>query len=149
MSSIKDQLTAEMKAAMKSGNKSRLGTIRMLLAAVKQAEVDSRTALSDEQVLDVLTKAAKQRRESIDQYEQANRLDLADIERAELAVITTFLPEQLSDDEISNEIDRIIKETNAAGMKDMGKVMGVANQTLKGRADMALVSKKVKEQLSA
>lgn len=145
--SIKDQIKDDMKAAMKAGEKDKLGVIRMLSAAIKQIEVDERKELNDAEVLAVLDKMAKQRRESIKQFRDGGREDLAAIEEAEIAVLQTWLPEQLSDDEINALIAEAISSTGAAGMKDMGKVMGALKPKLQGRADMGAVSGKIKAQL--
>lgn len=149
MSTIKSQLTADMKAAMKDGDRSRLATIRMLLAAIKQQEIDERRELSDDEALAILTKQAKQRRESIAQYESAGRDDLKAVEQADLDVIETYLPRQLSPEEIEAEVADIIQSEQATGMGDMGAVMKVARERLAGRADMGAVSKAVRDRLSA
>jgi hypothetical protein len=149
MSTIKSRLTADMKAAMKRGDKPRLGTIRMLLAAIQQREIDERRELSDEEALAVLTKQAKQRRESIAQYESAGRDDLVAVEQADLDVIEAYLPRQLSPDEIEAEVADIIRSEQASGMGDMGAVMKVARERLAGRADMGAVSRIVRDRLSA
>lgn len=145
--SLKDQIKDEMKIAMKAGNKPRLAVIRLMMAAIKQIEVDERKELNDAEVLAVVDKMNKQRRESIKQYEEANRQDLADIEAAEVAVLKTFLPEPLSVDEVNGLIDEAIAATGAAGMQDMGKVMGVLKPKLQGRADMGAVSGQIKARL--
>lgn len=138
-----------MKTAMKAGDKDRLGVIRLILAAVKQREVDERIVLDDTQVNLVLDKMAKQRRESISQYRAANREDLAIIEEAELTVILSYLPEALPEAEILAMIDAAISETGAAGAADMGKVMAILKPKMQGRADMSAVSAKVKQRLSS
>jgi hypothetical protein len=145
---LKQQIQDDMKSAMKSGNKSRLGTIRLIMAAVKQREVDERIELNDEQVLAVLDKMVKQRRDSITQYEQAGRTDLADKESAEIEVIQDYLPEALGDDAITALITEAITSTGASGMADMGKVMGQLKPKIQGRADMGAVSALVKQQLA-
>ncbi len=145
---LKQQIQDDMKSAMKSGNKSRLGTIRLIMAAVKQREVDERIELNDEQVLAVLDKMVKQRRDSITQYEQAGRTDLADKESAEIEVIKDYLPEALGDDAITALITEAITSTGASGMADMGKVMGRLKPKIQGRADMGAVSALVKQQLA-
>ncbi|TAN48735.1 MAG: GatB/YqeY domain-containing protein [Methylococcaceae bacterium] len=137
-----------MKLAMKAGDKDRLGVIRLIMAAIKQREVDERIVLDDEQVLLVLDKMAKQRRESIHQYRAAQRDDLATIEEAELVVILSYLPEALPDEEIAAMIDAAIADTGAAGPAGIGKVMAVLKPKMQGRADMSAVSAKVKQQLS-
>jgi uncharacterized protein YqeY len=145
--SLKDQIREEMKTAMKGGNKPRLAVIRLMMAAVKQIEIDERKDLNDAEVLAVIDKMNKQRRESIKQYEEADRQDLADIELAEVEVLKTFLPEPLSADEVNALIDAAIASTGAAGMQDMGKVMGVLKPQLQGRADMGPVSGQIKARL--
>jgi uncharacterized protein YqeY len=137
-----------MKSAMKAGEKERLGTIRLILSAIKQQEVDSRKDLEDSDIIAILDKMSKQRRESIDQYEKAGRDDLAGKEKAELEIIQTYLPSQLGDDEIASMIDEAIKTTGAEVMKDMGKVMGILKPKMQGRADMAAVSAQIKSRLS-
>jgi uncharacterized protein YqeY len=136
-----------MKEAMRGGDKRRLGVIRLILAAVKQREVDERIELDDTQMLVVLDKMAKQRRESMDQYAKAGRDDLADQEHFELEVLKVYLPEQLADAEIDAMIDESIQTTGATGIKDMGKVMGQLKSKLQGRADMGAVSARIKARL--
>ena len=148
MSDLKKRLTEEMKAAMKAGDKARLGVVRSMLAAIKQVEVDSQKQLSDEEIIAVLDRQVKQRRDSIQQYAEAGREDLAEQERYEMSVIQEFLPQPLSDEEIAALIDEAIEETGAAGMQDMGKVMGVLKPKMQGRADMAEVSKQVRARLA-
>ena len=137
-----------MKAAMKGGDKPRLGVIRLILAAVKQREVDERIELDDEQVLAVLDKMVKQRRDSIKQYGDAGRHDLANAEQAEIVIIQDYLPEALSDDEIAAIIEQAISDTGAESMKDMGKVMGKVKPQVQGRADVGAVSGLVKQKLA-
>lgn len=146
---LKQRLQDEMKAAMKGGNKQRLGVIRLVLAAVKQKEVDDRVELSDEQVLAVLDKMVKQRRDSITQYEGAGRNELADQEKFEIGVIQEFLPAVLSEEEIGALVDEAISSTGAASIRDMGKVMGIVKPKAQGRSDMGAVSALVKERLSS
>lgn len=146
--SIKDQIKDDMKAAMKAGEKDKLGVIRMVSAAIKQIEVDERKELNDAEVLAVLDKMAKQRRESIKQFREGGREDLAAVEEAEIIVLQTWLPEQLSDAEIDSLVAEAISATGAEGMKDMGKVMGMLKPKLQGRADMGAVSGKIKAQLA-
>lgn len=146
--SLKQQLTADMKSAMKDKDKQRLTTIRLILSAVKQVEVDERIDVDDQRLLAILDKMAKQRRESISQYEQAEREDLADIERAELAIISTYLPEALSQQQITELVEQAISSTSARSMKDMGKVMATLKPQLQGRADMSQVSVLIKSKLS-
>ncbi len=148
MSELKARLTEQMKACMKAGDKKRLGVIRSMLAAIKQVEVDSQKALDDDEVIAVLDKQVKQRRDSIQQYREAGREELAEQEQYELEVIQTFLPQPLSEVEIAQMIEAAIQETGAAGMQDMGKVMGVLKPKMQGRADMSIVSKQVREKLS-
>ncbi|MFK7794121.1 MAG: GatB/YqeY domain-containing protein [Gammaproteobacteria bacterium] len=148
-SSLKEQIVAEMKSAMKSGDKERLGTIRLILSAVKQVEVDTRTELNDQDLLGILDKMAKQRRESIDQYEKADRNDLADKEKSELAIIIDYLPQALSNDEVSQLISQAVSQTSASSMKDMGAVMAILKPQMQGRADMSQVSKLIKAKLSS
>ncbi len=145
--SLKAQITDDMKAAMKAGEKDRLATIRLILAALKQKEVDDRVELDDAMILQILDKMVKQRRDSIQQYQNAGRPELADKEQAEIDIIQTYLPEQLSDDEISAMIDAAIADTGASSMKDMGKLMGVLKPKLQGRADMGAVSGLIKARL--
>jgi uncharacterized protein YqeY len=146
--SLKQQLTDDMKAAMKSGEKAKLGVIRLINAAINQKEVDERIELDDAAVLAVLEKMVKQRRDSISQYEAAAREDLAVIERDELAIIDTYLPAKMGEAEIAAAVDAAIAETGASSAADMGKLMGVLKPRLAGQADMALVSKWVKQRLS-
>lgn len=145
--SLKQQLTDDMKTAMKAGEKDRLGTIRLINAAIKQKEVDGRVEMTDPLVLAVLEKMVKQRKDSITQYEAAAREDLAAIERAELVIIEAYLPAKMGEAEIAAEIDKAIAATGAASAADMGKLMGVLKPALAGKADMGLVSKLVKQKL--
>ncbi len=133
---------------MKSGDKKRLGVIRLMLAAIKQIEVDERIELDDTRVIAVLDKMAKQRRESITQFDQAGRDDLSEIEQAELKIIREYLPEALSEAEINQLVEQTIASTGAASIKDMGKVMGMLKPKLQGRADMGQVSQLIKSRLS-
>ena len=146
--SLKAQLTDDMKTAMKSGEKDRLGVIRLVLAAIKQKEVDERIEMTDPLVLAVLEKMVKQRKDSISQYEAAAREDLAAVERYELGVIDAYLPAKLDEAAILAEIDKAMAATGAASAADMGKLMGVLKPALAGQADMGLVSKLVKQKLS-
>lgn len=148
-SALKQQLTADMKAAMKSGDKSRLMVIRSILAAIKQIEVDERIELDDARVNAVLDKMAKQRRESITQFDKAGRSDLVGTEQAELEVIQSYLPEALTEDEINTLIEQAINATGASEMKQMGQVMGILKPQLQGRADMGQVSQLIKSRLGA
>lgn len=145
---LKTRLTEAMKAAMRAGEKERLGTIRLMLSEIKQIEVDTRTDPSDAVVIAALDKMCKQRRESISQFESAGRQDLVAIEQAELAVIQTFLPAPLSTDEIEEAIAASIAQTGASGIQDMGKVMALLKPKLQGRADMGRVSALIKQKLS-
>lgn len=144
---LKQRLTDDMKAAMKAGDKPRLGVIRLINAAVKQREVDERIELDDTQVLAVLEKMVKQRRDSIAQYEAAGRDDLASGERFELGIIQGYLPEALSETEVEGLIDAAVAATGAASVRDMGKLMGWLKPKLQGRADMGDVSQRVKARL--
>ena len=146
--SLKTQLSDDMKAAMKAGDKERLGVIRLVNAAIKQKEVDERIELDDAQVLAVLDKMVKQRRDSVSQYDAAGREDLAGIERAEIAVIEHYLPAKLSEAEIVDIVDGAIRDSGATGPADMGKLMGVLKPRLAGKADMGDVSAIVKRRLS-
>lgn len=143
-----DTLKDEQKLAMKAKDKLRLGTIRLALAAIKQREVDERITLNDDDILAVLTKMVKQRRDSVAQYESANRQDLADVESAEITVLEDFMPQPLTDDEVVLLIEAAITESGAAGMQDMGNVMGVLKPQIQGRADMGKVSGLVRAKLA-
>lgn len=145
---IKGKIQEDMKTAMRSQDKDRLAAIRLILAALKQREVDERIELTDEHVIAILDKMLKQRRESIAQFEAANRPDLVEKETAEINIIQVYLPEQLSDTDVSALIDQAIQETGATSARDMGKVMGILKPKVQGRADVAAVSSKVKERLS-
>ncbi len=147
--SMKQQLTEDMKAAMKAGEKHKLGVIRLINAAIKQREVDERIELDDTAVIAVLDKMVKQRKDSVSQYEAANREDLAEIERAEIVVIEAYLPAKMGEAEIVAAIQAAIAETGASGPADMGKLMGALKPKLAGQADMGLVSKLVKQQLAS
>jgi len=138
-----------MKAAMRAKDAARLSTVRLLLAAIKQREVDERIELDDAQVLSVIEKMIKQRRESIAQFEKASRNDLADVEKAEIQVLSGYMPAQMSETDIQKEIQSIISETGARGPKDMGKVMAALKAKLAGKADMGKVSALVKAKLSS
>ncbi|PHZ58168.1 glutamyl-tRNA amidotransferase [Photobacterium leiognathi] len=142
-----ERLKDEQKAAMKAKDKPRLGAIRLALSAIKQREVDEKITLNDDDVLAVLTKMVKQRRDSVAQYEAAGRQDLADVEHAEISVLAEFMPQPLTEEEISALMDEAIAATSAASMQDMGKVMGVLKPQIQGRADMGIVSKLVKTKL--
>jgi uncharacterized protein YqeY len=148
-SAVKGQIQEDMKTAMRTQDKERLGVIRLILAALKQREVDERIVLADEHVFAILDKMLKQRRESITQYEAANRQDLADKEKFEVQIIQAYLPSQLSSAEIETLIESAVKETGAASVRDMGKVMNILKPQVQGRADVAAVSAQVKDRLSA
>jgi len=146
--SMKQQLTEDTKAAMKGGEKHKLGVIRLINAAIKQKEVDERIELDDTAVIAVLDKMVKQRKDSVSQFEAANREDLAAIERAEIVVIEAYLPAKMGEAEIVAAIQAAIAETGASSAADMGKLMGALKPKLAGQADMGLVSKLVKQALS-
>jgi uncharacterized protein len=146
--SLKERITDDMKAAMRSGEKERLGVIRMITAAIKQREVDERITLDDSQVLSVLEKMIKQRKESLALFQSGNRQDLVDKEAAEITLLQGYLPSQLSDADIDALISDAITTTGAASIKDMGKVMGIIKGKAQGRADMAAVGAKIKARLS-
>ena len=145
---LKQQLTDDMKAAMRSGDKHKLGVVRLMLAAIKQREVDERIELDDAQVLAVLEKMLKQRKDSITQYDAANRQDLADVERAEMTVIEVYLPAKLDEAELDALIAAAIAETGASSPRDMGKVVAAVKEKAAGRADMGVVSGKIKARLA-
>ena len=144
---LKERITEDMKTAMRAGEKDRLATIRLMLAAVKQIEVDERIVLDDARLLSVLEKMVKQRKESIAQFESGGRPDLVAKENAELAVIQAYLPAQLSESELDALIAEAIASTGAATIKDMGKVMGVVKSKAAGRADMGAVGARIKQKL--
>ncbi|MDQ3270414.1 MAG: GatB/YqeY domain-containing protein [Pseudomonadota bacterium] len=148
MSPLKQRLTDDMKAAMKSGDKHGLGVIRLMLSAIKQREVDERIELDDAQVLAALDKMVKQRRDSVSQFEAAGRADLAGIEKAEIEIIERYLPAKLGEAEIVAAIDAAMAETGAAGPADIGKLMGALKPRLAGQADMGQVSALVKQRLA-
>ena len=145
--SLKQRIQEDMKSAMKTGAKDRLGVVRLMLAAIKQREVDERIQLDDAQVIVVLDKMVKQRRESVAQYSAANRQDLADVERAEILILQDYLPKALSDAEIEVLVEAAMRETGASAVSDMGKVMAFLRPKLQGRADMAVISAKIKARL--
>jgi uncharacterized protein YqeY len=145
--SLKERITDDMKAAMRSGEKERLGAIRMITAAIKQREVDERITLDDAQVLSVLEKMIKQRKESLVQFQAGNRPDLVEKESGEIRLLQGYMPTQLSDAEIDALIGDAIASTGAASIKDMGKVMGIIKGKAQGRADMAAVGAKIKAKL--
>jgi uncharacterized protein YqeY len=146
---LKGQITEDMKSAMKAGDKDRLKVVRLILAAIKQIEVDTREELDDAAVLAVLAKMVKQRRDSVEQFEKGDREDLAAIERAEIVVIGDYLPEQLSADALATLVDEVIQATGAEGIRDMGKVMGQIKAKASGRANLGAVSATVKDRLNA
>ncbi|HEX2567589.1 MAG TPA: GatB/YqeY domain-containing protein [Burkholderiales bacterium] len=146
--SLKDQVTEDMKAAMRAKDSARLSTVRMLLAAMKQKEVDERVELADADVLAIIEKMIKQRRESIAQFEKASRQDLADKEKAEVELLSAYLPQKMGDAELAQAVAAAIAESGASGIKDMGKVMALLKPRLAGRADMGAVSSLVKAKLS-
>lgn len=146
---LKGQIQDDMKTAMKSGDKDRLKVVRLILAAIKQIEVDSRAELDEGAVLAVINKMVKQRRDSVTQFEAGNRQDLADIENDEIRVLEQYLPEQLSDMELNQIISRAIEDTGAAGIRDMGKVMAAVKKEAAGRADMGSAGAKVKAELGS
>lgn len=146
--SLKDRINEDMKAAMRAKDSERLGTIRMLQAAIKQREVDERITLDDAQVLDVVQKMVKSRRESVAQYERGGRPELAARESREIEILQTYLPTPLSDAEVDALIDAAIAESGATSIKDMGKAMALVKQRAQGRVDMAAVSNKLKARLT-
>jgi uncharacterized protein YqeY len=146
--SLKAQLTEDMKAAMRAKESARLATVRLILAEIKRKEVDEQIELDDAQTLAIVEKMIKQRKDSITQFEAGGRADLADIEKAELAILSTYMPAGLSDEEIAAEVAAAVASTGAAGPQDMGKVMGVLKPKLAGRADMTVVSGLVKKALT-
>jgi len=146
--SLKERINDDMKSAMRSKDASRLSALRLLLAAVKQREVDERIALGDPEVVAVIDKMLKQRRDSIAQYEQAGRQDLADVEKFEVEVLRTYMPQQMSDADIDAAVAEAVVKAGATGPQDMGKVMGMLKPALAGRADMGQVSARVKARLT-
>ncbi len=146
--SLKAKISEDMKAAMRAKESEKLATIRLINAAIKQKEVDERIELSDEQVLAVIEKMIKQRKDSITQFEAGGRQDLADIEKAEMVVLSAYMPAQMSEAEVQAEVAAAVAQVGAAGPQDMGKVMGVLKPKLAGRADMTAVSAQVKAALS-
>ena len=146
--SLKARVTEDMKTAMKAKDAPRLSAIRLLLAAIKQREVDERIVVDDAAVIAIVDKLIKQRKDSVTAYEQAGRQDLADLESAEIAVLSAYLPQRLSAEEVQKAVDAIVAELGASGPGDMGKVMGVVKTRLAGKADMGLVSSAVKSALN-
>jgi len=149
MSALKDQITEDMKTAMRAKDSERLGTIRLLLAALKQKEVDERVVLDDAAVIAIIDKLIKQRKDSLEAFTKAERKDLADKEAAELVVLQAYLPARLSADEVAAAVKAIVAELGASGPGDMGKVMGAVKAKLAGKADMGQVSAAVKAALSS
>ncbi len=145
---LKAQITEDMKTAMRAKDSTRLGTIRLLQAAVKQREVDERIELKDDDVISVIEKMLKQRRDSITAYESANRTDLADVEKAEVLVLQTYLPQQLTEDEVVGLLEKVVADTGATDMKDMGKVMAAIKPLVAGKADMGRISGLIKSRLA-
>ncbi len=145
---LKEQITEDMKAAMRARETVKLGTIRLMLAEIKRKEVDERIEVDDKQALAIIEKMIKQRKDSISQFEAGGRADLADIEKAELAILTTYMPAGLSDAEVAAEVAAAVAASGAAGPQDMGKVMAIVKPKLAGRADMMLVSALVKAALA-
>ncbi len=145
---LKAQISEDMKSAMRAKETERLGTIRLLQAAIKQREVDERIELTDADVIGVIEKMLKQRRDSIAAYEKANRDDLASVEKAEVAILQVYLPKQLTEDEVKALLEKAVADTGASSMKDMGKVMGVIKPLVAGKADMGKISGLIKARLS-
>ncbi|MCU7859221.1 MAG: GatB/YqeY domain-containing protein [Candidatus Thiodiazotropha sp. (ex Lucinoma kastoroae)] len=145
---LKEQILDDVKAAMKAKEKALLGTLRLITAAIKQREVDERIELDDTQVLAILDKMIKQRRDSVSQYENADRQELADQEKREIAIIETYMPAGLNDEEVAAMIDSAISKIDAQGMQDMGKIMGLLKPQMQGRADMSKVSGLVRQKLA-
>ena len=148
MSELKKRITDDMKSAMKAKDKQALKAVRMILEAIKQKEIDERIELNDAQVMTVIQKMVKQRKDSISQFSDAGRTDLVEIEEAELEIINNYMPEQLSDEEVESVVDRAINDSGANSMKDMGKLMGMLKPRLQGKADMSIVSQLIKSRLS-
>ncbi|MDX1513011.1 MAG: GatB/YqeY domain-containing protein [Gammaproteobacteria bacterium] len=146
---LKTRIQDDVKTAMRARDRARLGTLRLIMAAIKQKEVDDRSTLDDGAVLNVLEKMVKQRRDSIEQYTNAGRQELADQEAFEIQVIQGYMPAQLSESELEQMIDEVIEETGASSMKDMGRVMGTLKPRIQGRADMGAASQRVKTRLGA
>ncbi len=148
MSQLKQLITNDMKLALKAQDKSTLKAIRMILGAIKQKEIDERIDLDDTQVMAVIQKMVKQRKDSISQFSDAGRTDLVEVEEAELSIINNYMPKQLSEAEIEVAVDKAISDSGADSMKDMGKLMGILKGQLDGQADMGLVSQLIKSKLS-
>jgi len=148
MSALKERVTNDMKLAMKAKDKAALKAVRMILGAIKQREVDERIELDDAQVLTVIQKMVKQRKDSISQFKDAGRNDLVDVEEAELIIINNYMPAQLSEEEVSVAVEKAIADSGASSMQDMGKLMGLLKAQLDGKADMAIVSGLIRSKLS-
>ena len=148
MSKLKQLITDDMKLALKAQNKTALKTIRMILGAIKQKEIDDRIDLDDNQVMAVIQKMVKQRKDSISQFANAGRTDLVEVEESELSIINNYMPEQLSDDEVDVAVTKVIADSGANSMKDMGKLMGILKGQLDGKVDMSAVSQLIKAKLS-
>ena len=148
MSELKQRITDDMKSAMKAKDKQALAAIRMILGAIKQKEIDDRIELSDAQVMAVIQKMVKQRKDSIAQFTEGGRDDLVEVEQAELAIIANYMPEQMSEVEVAKAVEKAITDSGATSMKDMGKLMGMLKGQLDGKADMAIVSQLIKSKLS-
>jgi uncharacterized protein YqeY len=147
-SELKTRIQSEMKDALRAGAKQRLGTLRLAFADIRKVEIDERIEVDDDRVILILDKMTKQRRDSLAQYEKAQRQDLADQERFEIEVLAEFLPQQLDDGEIDSLIAEVISQTGATSMQEMGKVMGIIRPRAQGKADLGVISRKVKERLS-
>ena len=148
MSELKQQITNDMKLAMKAKDKPALKAVRMILGAIKQKEIDDRIELNDTQVLVVIQKMVKQRKDSISQFSNAGRIDLVEVEESELAIINNYMPKQLTEDEVDAAVTKVIVDSGDDSMKDMGKLMGILKSQIDGKADMGLVSKLIKSKLS-
>ena len=145
---LKSNITEEIKSSLKNGDKDRVSALRLLLSAIKQKEIDSRSELDDQEVIQIITKLAKQRTESINQYSKAGRTDLVQKEELELKILSDYLPSQLNDKEVKKVVEETLKEIGCKDKSEMGKVMGIMTKKLKGKADMGKVSKLVKEKLN-
>ena len=145
--SLESKITEEVKSSLKNGDKDRVSALRLLLAAIKQREIDSRQQLSELEVIQIITKLAKQRKESIDQYLKANRTDLVQKEELELKILSSYLPSQIDDNQLKTVVEDTLLEIGSTNRSEMGKVMGILTKKLKGQADMGKVSKLVKEKL--
>ena len=148
MSELKKRITDDMKSAMKAKDRQALKAVRMILEAIKQKEIDERIELNDAQVMTVIQKMVKQRKDSISQFSDAGRSDLVEIEEAELEIINNYMPEQLSEEEVASFVDKAINDSGANSMKDMGKLMGMLKSQLQGKADMSLVPQLIKSKIS-